>query len=308
LQYDTRGMGTISARVSGRIEKLYLKYTFQDVNKGQKIMDIYSPELLTSQQNLLFLIRNDPENASFINSAKDKLLLLGMSHEQLHQVIQSGKPLYTVSVFSNYSGHIHDALNSSMNSSPAGSSSASSGQSLVTRELMLKEGMYVQKGQTILSVMDPHRLWVVLNIYGADQSLVRTGSPVRIVPEADKYESFSGRIDFIEPFYRDGTKTLSARVNFENHSMNMPVGSQVTATISGNPIKVNWLPSAAVISLGMNKIVFKNYDGVFKAHSVTTGLRYQDKIQILEGLTSQDEVAANAQFLIDSESFIKVNE
>ncbi len=308
LQYDTRGMGAISARISGRIEKLYLKYTFQDVSKGQKIMDIYSPELLTSQQNLLFLIRNDPENASFINSAKDKLLFLGMSHEQLNQVIQSGKPLYRVSVFSNYSGHIHDALNSSMNSPSAGSSSASSGQSLVTRELMLKEGMYVQKGQTILSVMDPHRLWVVLNIYGADQSLVRTGSPVRIVPEADRYESFSGRIDFIEPFYRDGTKTLSARVNFENHSMNMPVGSQVRATISGNPIKANWLPLAAVISLGMNKIVFKNYNGVFKAHSVTTGLTYQDKIQILEGLTSQDEVAANAQFLIDSESFIKVNE
>src|SRR6266700_1811441 len=97
VQYDTREMATISARVSGRIEKLYLKYTFQDVSKGQKIMDIYSPELLTAQQNLLFLIKNDPDNTSFINIAKEKLLLLGMSSEQLHQVIVSGKPYYTVS-------------------------------------------------------------------------------------------------------------------------------------------------------------------------------------------------------------------
>src|ERR1700704_6646657 len=71
VQYDTRGMGAISARVNGRIEKLYLKYTFQDVSKGQKIMEIYSPEILTAQQNLLFLMKNDAGNNSFIDAAKE---------------------------------------------------------------------------------------------------------------------------------------------------------------------------------------------------------------------------------------------
>ena len=285
VQYDTRGMGVISARVGGRIEKLYLKYTFQEVSKGQKIMDIYSPELLTAQQNLLFLMKNDPGNTSFINAANDKLLLLGMSTEQLNQVILSGKPLYGVSVFSSYGGHVHDALNPAMNSSPPGSSSTSSIQPLSTRELILKEGMYVQKGQALLSVMNPKKLWAVLNIYGADQSLVKSGSPVRIVPESDTNETFSTKIDFIEPFYRDGSKTLSARVYFENNSMDIPVGSQVKATISVNTIKANWLPKDAVLSLGLNKIVFKNYGGVFKAQKVETGLNYQDKVQILGGLT-----------------------
>ena len=301
-------MGTISARVSGRIEKLYLKHTFQEISKGQKIMDIYSPELLTAQQNLLFLIKNDPDNASFINIAKEKLLLLGMSAEQLRQVTGSGKPSYTVSVYSTYNGHIHDAFSSGINTAPSESSSMSPGGSLVTRELILKEGMYVQKGQTVLSVMNPHHLWAVLNIYGADQTLIKTGNPVRIVPESDTNEIFTAKVDFIEPFFREGSKTLTVRVYFENHAMDIPVGSQVKAAISVNTIKGNWLPKDAIVSLGLNKIVFKNYGGVFKAHKVETGLTYQDKVQILTGLSPYDLVASNAQFLMDSESFIKVNE
>jgi len=308
VQYDTRGMGAISARVNGRIEKLYLKYTFQDVNKGQKIMEIYSPEILTAQQNLLFLVKNDPDNTSFINTAKEKLLLLGMSNEQLQQVIQSGKPSYTISVYSNYSGHIHDAFNTNMNASMAESASTTTSQPLVTRELMLKEGMYVQKGQTLLSVMNPHRLWALLNIYADNQSVVKPGNTVRIVPESAPDKNFSAKIDFIEPFFREGSKTLTARVYFENHEMDMPVGSQVKATIFGNTLKANWLPKDAVISLGMDKIVFKEYEGVFKAHKVVAGLIFKNKIQIIEGLTTNDTVAANAQFLMDSESFIKVNE
>lgn len=302
VQYDTREVGSIAARVNGRIEKLYLRYTFQDVNKGQKIMDIYSPELLTAQQNLLFLIKNDATNTSFITAAKEKLLLLGMSSEQLQQVIQTQKPSLTVPVYSNYSGHIHDAL--SMNTPM----SASSSEPVTTRDLMLKEGMYVQKGQTLLSVYNPHKLWAVLNIYADDQSLIKAGNTVRIVPETAPDKDFRAKIDFIEPFFKEGSKTLTARVYFENHEMNMPVGSQVQATIFGNKITADWLPKDAIISLGMDKVVFKKFNGIFKAVKVKTGLTYNNKILIIDGLSPYDEVAANAQFLMDSESFIKVNE
>ena len=89
ITYDTRLINTISARVSGRIEKLYVRYRYQHVHKGAHIMDIYSPELLTAQQNLLFLLKNDAGNTSFINAAKEKLLLLGVSNDQLEQIIHS---------------------------------------------------------------------------------------------------------------------------------------------------------------------------------------------------------------------------
>ena len=306
VAYDTRSVGSISSRVGGRIEKLYLKYTFQDVSKGQKVMDIYSPELLTAQQNLLFLLKSDAGNTSFINAAKEKLLLLGVSPQQLQQIIQQQKPSLTISVYSNYSGHIHDALN--MNTPMSASTGMSNTAPIVTRDLMLKEGMYVQKGQTLLSVYDPHRLWAVLNIYADNQSMVKVGNPVRIVPETAPDKNFRAKIDFIEPFFREGSKTLTARVYFQNNEMNMPVGSQVKATIFGNTQKGNWLPKDAVISLGLDKIVFKKYGDVFKALKVEIGLTYNNKIQIIDGLTPYDAVAANAQFLMDSESFIKVNE
>ena len=306
VAYDTRSIGSVSARVSGRIEKLYLKYTFQNVSTGQRVMDIYSPELLTAQQNLLFLIKNDADNLSFINAAKEKLLLLGVSTQQLQQIIQQQKPSLTISVYSNYSGHIHDAL--SMNTPMSTSRNMNNTEPVVTRELMLKEGMYVEKGQTLLSVYNPHRLWAVLNIYADNQNLVKVGNPVRIVPETAPDKDFRAKIDYIEPFFREGSKTLTARVYFENHEMNMPVGSQVKATIFGNTQKGNWLPKEAVISLGLDKIVFKKYGGIFKALKVETGLTYNNKIQVINGLTPYDAVAANAQFLMDSESFIKVNE
>jgi len=302
IQYDTREIGSVSSRVSGRIEKLYLKYTFQDVNKGQKIMDIYSPELLTAQQNLLFLLKNDADNSSFINAAKEKLLLLGMREEQVQQIIQTKKASLSIPIYSNYSGHIHDAL--SMNTPMSSSAS----DPIATRDLMIKEGMYVQKGQALLSVYNPHKLWAVLNIYASDLHLIKVGSPVHVVPETAPGKDFTAKIDFIEPFLREASKTITVRVYFENHAMNMPVGAQVKATITGNTLKADWLPKEAVLSLGLNKVVFKKKGTVFKAVQIKIGTAYNKKIQITGGLAPSDSIAGNAQYLMDSESFIKVNQ
>ena len=304
IAYDTREVGTISARISGRIEKLYVRYRYQKVSKGQKVMEIYSPEILTAQQNLLFLLKNDADNSQFINAAKEKLLLLGMSEEQLSEVIRTQKTSFTISVYSKYSGHIHEA--------GYGSMQRESGEmkdiSLVTEELPIKEGMYVQKGQTIFSVYNPNRAWAVLNFYADKQGLIREGSPVRIVPETVPNKDFRAVINFIEPFYRKESKTVTARAYFDNSRLKIPIGSQVRATIFGNSRAANWLPAQAVVSLGLDKVVFLKQDIGFKAHKVKTGITYKNMIQILDGLSSTDSVAANAQFLMDSESFIKVNE
>lgn len=177
VQYDTRAEGAISARVDGRIEKLYLKHTFQRVEKGQKVMEIYSPELLTAQQNLLFLLKNDPSNTSFINAAKQKLLLLGVSPQQLNEIIRRQKPMLTLAVYSHYSGHVHDPVmmngsmmpvsmaHNAMMATAMMNGSMNISALAITRDLMVKEGMYVQKGQTVLGVLNSQKLWAVLNIY-----------------------------------------------------------------------------------------------------------------------------------------------
>jgi len=303
VNYDPRHVGSISSRVSGRIEKLYVRFRYQKISKGQRILDIYSPELMTAQQNLLFLLKNDAANTSFIQAAKEKLLLLGLSSQQLQQVIQSGKPSLTIAVFSNYSGHIHEAAKeTNMNNNQSGMRDIA----LITEELSLKEGMYLQKGQSVFSVYNPDRAWVILNIYGEHQGLVKTGNAVRVIPETAPDRDFRASIDFIEPFYQKESKTLTARVYFNNSSLKIPIGSQVRANIFGNSREVYWLPAEAVVSLGMDKVIFKKTDGGFKAHKVSIGVTNKNKIQILSGINETDSVAVNGQYLMDSESFIKI--
>jgi membrane fusion protein, copper/silver efflux system len=304
VAYDTRLVNTISARISGRIEKLYVKYRYQHIMMGQKIMDIYSPELLTTEQELLFLVKNDPSNTSLINAAKQKLLLLGMSEAQLQQIIRTGKPSLTVGVYSNHTGHIHEAGNTMPGENDQ---QQRMDISRLTEELPIKEGMYVEKGQNIFQIYDMNRSWVLLNIFPEYLSLVKKGDVVRIIPETSPDKDFRAQIDFIEPVYRKENKTLTARVYFNNSQLQIPVGSQVQSTIFVNNKNANWLPKDAVLSLGIDKVVFIKQSGGFKAHKVETGLAFNDFIQIVSGLNPTDSVAANAQFLTDSESFIKAN-
>ena len=301
VSYDTRLVNTISTRVSGRIEKMYVKYRYQHIMKGDRLLDIYSPDLLTTQQELLYLLHNDPSNTSLIDAAKEKLLLLGVSSAQLQQIIQSKKASLTIAVYSEYTGHIHEA------GTMPGSNLERPDVSRTTEELPIKEGMYLEKGQTIFQLFNTDRSWVLLNIFPENQRLIKKGDPVRIVPETAPNKNFRAKIDFIEPFYRRESKTLIARIYFNNTELQIPIGSQVRATVFANEREANWLPNDAILSLGVDKVVFLKSMGGFIAHKVETGFTYENQTEIISGLTSTDSVAANAQFLTDSESFIKIN-
>ncbi len=306
VAYDTRQVGVVSSRIAGRIERLYVRYRYQKISKGEKIMDIYSPELQTNQENLLFLLKNDPGNTSLINATRDRLQLSGMSSGQIQTVINSGKTVHAISIFSNYSGHIHEGGtdNAGMNSNPAAMKDIPS----TTEPLSIKEGMYVQKGQELFSVYDPGKAWVLLSIYTDNQDAVKVGDPVHLVCETFPDKDFNGKIDFIEPFFRKESKTLTARVYFNNTTVQIPIGSQVKATINTNKRSITTLPASAVLSLGVDKIVFVKLNDGFKAKKVVIGNLYNDQAELLSGLSAKDTIAVNAQFLMDSESFIKVNE
>jgi len=305
VTYDTRHINSISARVSGRIEKLYVQYRYQHIHKGDRIMDIYSPEMATAQQELLFLIKNDPENKALIQAAKQKLFLLGMNEEQLSRVISSGKPQAAITIFSDYSGHLHEAGNTMpvTNNIETKSDISSS-----MEELPVKEGMYVQQGQNIFQIFNTDNIWVLLNIFSESQAIVKTGDPVEMSPETNPTLNLNGKIDFIEPVYRSGSKTLTARVYLKNSMGMIPIGAQVRARIFTGAKEMSWLPKDAVLSLGMDKIVFLKTRGGFQAHKVETGIHDNDLIQIVSGLKETDSVAANGQYLADSENFIKIKQ
>ena len=106
ITYDTRRAATLPIRYGGRIEKLYVKYNFQPIYKGQKLLEIYSPELVTAQRELLYLLESDPENIPLINGAKQRLYLLGVSEGQVKQLTTSRKESYSFPVFSPVDGYI----------------------------------------------------------------------------------------------------------------------------------------------------------------------------------------------------------
>ena len=191
-----------------------------------------------------------------------------------------------------------------MNSNPAAMKDVPS----TTEPLSVKEGMYVQKGQQLFSVYDPRKAWVLLSIYTDNVDAVKPGDPVHLVCETFPDKDFDGKIDFIEPFFRKDSKTLTARVYFNNTSVQIPIGSQVKATILTGKRSIATLPASAFLSLGVDKIVFVKLKDGFKAKKVVTGSTYDDKIELLSGVSANDTVAINAQFLMDSESFIKVND
>jgi Cu(I)/Ag(I) efflux system membrane fusion protein len=183
-----------------------------------------------------------------------------------------------------------------------------SGPSGMTEELPLKEGMNVEKGQTVFQVFDMDQSWVLLKVYPGEAGLVKKGDAVQVVPETSPDKAFEGRVDEVLPFYGKEDKAMTVRVYFDNSRRDIPIGSQVRATIRSGLVAGSWLPSSAVLALGVDRVVFLRTDGGFRAHKVITGGRFDDRVQVLSGLAAADSVAVNAQFLMDSEDFIKVKE
>ncbi|WP_170309722.1 efflux RND transporter periplasmic adaptor subunit [Mucilaginibacter xinganensis] len=302
LDFDTRTFNNIASRFSGRIEKLYIKSAFQEIHKGQRIFDIYSPDMVNAQQDLIYLSKNSPGEAGLITAARQKLLLLGMTGSQVSQVVKSGKAFYSLPVYSPYSGHVHDVAHSQMSGSPTVKPEESFNSNL---PLAIKEGMYVQKGQTIFNVVDPHHLWAVLKISHTAVSGLRLNQPVKITSADLPGEAIEGKVNFIEPFLKDGDKSTSVRVYITNMDHLLKVNSLVVATIKTAAVNGLWLPGAAVQDLGQSKIVWIKEGSFYRAREVITGVTEGNEVQIKRGLSVTDSVAENAQYLTDSESFIK---
>ncbi|MDN3583984.1 HlyD family efflux transporter periplasmic adaptor subunit [Mucilaginibacter flavus] len=302
LDFDTRTFNNIASRFSGRIEKLYIKYAFQEIHQGQHIFDIYSPDMVTAQQDLIYLTKNSGQEAGLINAAKQKLLLQGMTYEQVNQVVKSGKPFYSLPVYSAYEGHVHDMPHSQMAGVTNTEASSDFSSNL---PLSIKEGMYVVKGQNLFNVVNPHMLWAVIKI---DQSAVvhlKLNQRVTITLPDLPGKIIIGKVNFIEPTLQEGDKTTSIRVYIDNMDHKLKVNSLVKASIQTGSTNGLWIPRSALVDLGRTKIVWLKNGASYLAHQVITGAANGNEIQIVKGLSVADSLASNAQYLTDSESFIK---
>lgn len=298
VEYDPNSAIKIAAWISGRIERMYVNFKFQKVVKGQKLFDLYSPELMTEQQNFIYLITNDSENKSIIKASKQKLLLYGMTQNQINALIATKTVKPEITIYSPASGSI-DGTESMNNIANTPMQSAS------TVDISVKEGDYIKKSQVLFKLLNTDKVWGIFNINQGDNSLIQLNQSISITSELDENKPFNAKINFIETQLNPSDKTNRIRVYLNNSASKFPIGLRLQGKVKTNSTQGIWLQKEAVVTLGNKKIVFLKVDGGFKATAIQTGIKMNGYIQVLHGISVEDKIAQKAHYLMDSESFIK---
>lgn len=329
INYNSNQWKTVSTRVSGRIERLYVKYSYEQVKKGQKIMDIYSSDLLNAQQELLFLKNNS--EPILLESARKKLLFLGLNQQQIDEVLRSGLINPRVSVYSPYSGYVAELnLNNMSNSnssnqagstrissnSTSGMSEMNSGASVEAlpsvktistgQVIQVREGQYVNAGQKLFSLVNTDQVWIEFFADPKQLPAFKSGTNIKIkaVDRADQQAEV--KVDLIQPYYRDGLNYSLIRANLPNDSRLWKVGQLITVH-KETELEGNWIPRTSVLQLGKKHIVFVKRNTAFVPVYVKVNAITEEWIDIGDSLKANQKIAINAWFLVDTESFIKAD-
>ncbi|WP_316780632.1 efflux RND transporter periplasmic adaptor subunit [Pedobacter antarcticus] len=319
ITYDTRNEVNLSSRVSGRIEKLYIKYNYQPVKKGQLIMEIYSPDLAAAQRELLLIDKADSEK-QMLGPARQRLILLGMSVDQIDKLLRTGRIQYRVPVYSNANGFILEkqsassgtaapasATNSNtggmdnMNASAAAPAATQSGPA-VNSAILLREGQYLSTGQSIFTIYQQSGIVAEFALNPAIAGQLQKDAKIVIQRTANREESQTGKIGLIQPVFNAGENFVLARVFLNTHLFQ--VGELITGQIPFFTTKGYWLPHEAILTTGNKKILFKKEAKVLVPKVVKTGVEQGGQIQVLDDISGWN-IAKNAYYLIDSESFVK---
>lgn len=323
INYDVRSKVGVASRVSGRLERLYVKYNYQPVKKGQLLFEIYAPDLAAAQQELIYLSQSTADE-QLVDKAKQRLLLLGLTHQTIAQIIRSKKVNYRVPIYSPLDGYIleqqlaavpqSNEVQASSNDSGMSGMGASSTETATTdavpqvqnTALLLREGQYVSAGQTMFTVYKANQLVAEFTLKPDLSSEVKKGTKLTWYKTAQKDASIQiASIGLIAPVIKAGENFAVARVYIGKG--NWRVGEILTAKIPVLVPQSYWLPQSAVVGIGAQSVVFKKENGVFVAVPVSTGVKAGGLVQIQQNIKGW-KVAKEAAYLVDSESFIPTND
>jgi multidrug efflux pump subunit AcrA (membrane-fusion protein) len=301
VAYDTRALRTITARLGGRLEKVYLRYNGQPVRAGQPIAGLYSPELMTAQRELLYLAQHDP-GSDLLAEARRKLLLLGATTQQIENILRRNEPIHSFTLHSPYDGYIlagsETPTTTAATSDPmnAGTTAAAS----PTQTMLPREGDYIARGQALYRIAGANALLIELTLPAGYANAIAPRDSVQLIVEGQQR---TGTVAVIEPVYRDGKPFVTVRVHSPD-TKGLRLGQIIQAMFTAHPVEALWVPREAVVDLGLDKVVFVQENGAFRARKVTTGIVHHEWIAIRKGLTSTEAIAAQAQYLVDSEGFL----
>jgi Cu(I)/Ag(I) efflux system membrane fusion protein len=303
LEPDERKLATVNTKIEGWIEKLYANETGSYVKKGEPLAEIYSPELVATQQEFLAALKWANQSAgartsgnqstaselsrmltadaaATLAASRQRLLLWDISDKQIREIEASGKTVRTLTLYSPVNGFI--------------------------TQKMAVSGMKVMPGEKLFDVADLSSLWVIADIYEYELPLIKVGDKAVITLAYLPGKELSSQIDYIYPSISAETRTVKVRLKLANPE------SKLKPQMFGNvEIRINlgrklMIPESAVIDTGAGMVTYVDLgNGSFEPREIKTGLRTEGYIEVLRGLKDGEKVVAAATFLVDSEAQLK---
>jgi Cu(I)/Ag(I) efflux system membrane fusion protein len=292
IDTDEKRIGIVSPKISGWIEELFVDFTGRFVRKGEPLLTIYSPELVSTQEEYLLALKARQEwskspfaevaegGTLLADSARRRLRLWDISDAQIQALEENREPKKTLTLYSPFTGHV--------------------------LEKMVNKGQFVDAGMALFKIADLSVVWLIADIYESELSAIRVGQPAAIQMSYYPGETFTGKAIYIYPYLDAQTRTAKVRYEFANpHGKLKPeMFANVEITVRlGEKLAV---PESAVIDTGVRKVVIVDRgSGYFEPREVRLGFKAGEVFEVLGGLKAGERVVTSANFLIDSESKLK---
>jgi len=318
ISLDERRNEKIAARVSGRIEKLFVKYNLQRVNAGDKVMELYSPELNTYQEELLYLVKSHSDQ-NLIDKAEEKLRLLGITQIQIDNIKRTGQTFYVMTIYSQQGGYVFfkqmsASLLASLKKEADGMIGMNEQNEPATTfnsdSQQLREGDYINKGDILFWLNDLQIVWAMIAIDNSHMHEIKLGTKASVVGEQYKQDTIHTSISFIEPQYQPNQKFGMARIYLNNVNNRYKINSLMNAEINIETKPMMTVPYSSVLFLGKRELVWvmkgftQDRNRIYEAREIRIGTTEDGDVEIKEGLNADEEVAINAGYLMDRESLI----
>ena len=281
VQADERLFQSQVSHVPGRIERLDVNFTGESVVKGQVLAEIYSPELITAQQELLETVKTKQLQPELYEASKEKLLQWKLTDNQIAKIENSGVVQNNFEVVSNTAGTVTDRR--------------------------VNAGDHVSEGTVLFEIADLSKVWVMFDAYESDLQFLHKGEKISFVLQAFPGTDFIGNIVFIDPVIDPATRVAKVRVETENQSGRLKpemfatgIASSVLDGYSDNII----IPSSAVLWTGKRSTVYVKQHGtdetVFKMREIELGPALEESYVVINGLSEGEEIVTNGTFSVDA--------
>ena len=281
IQVDERLSQSQTSHVSGRIEKLFVTFTGESVRRGQPIASIYSPELLSAQQELIEAVKMQDLQPALLQAVREKLRLWKLTDAQIARIEQSGEVSPLIDVV------------------------ATTGGIVIAKNV--NQGDYVNTGTVLFDVANLSQVWAVFDAYESDLPFLKVGDRLEYTLQSLPGKTFSGRISFINPILDPSTRTAKVRVETANPRMELKPEMYANALIDAPLKQYNnevVIPKSAILWTGKRSIVYVKQPDTeipaFMLREVELGPSLGDAYVVLSGINDGDEIVTNGAFTIDA--------